>query len=95
VGVNELHWTCLLGLFGLSRLFGVRRLAAECPLDRYLPTGVAQSRRWGPPQGCDEKSAKYFRPGPRQNYTLRASFWLQFLHWNKSKLEITYCIKGF
>jgi hypothetical protein len=26
--------------------------------------------------------------------TLRASFWLQFLHWNNSRLEKSYCIKG-
>jgi hypothetical protein len=66
------------------RLFGVRRLAAECPLDRYLPTGVAQSRLY-----------EIFSAGPAPDNTLGASFWLQFLHWNKSKLEITYCIKGF
>jgi hypothetical protein len=48
---------------------GLRRLAAECPLDRYLPTGVAQSRPLGPPQGCDEKARNIFgRARARQHF---------------------------
>jgi hypothetical protein len=80
--------------FWTFEAFGVRRAAAECPLDRQLPTGVAHSWLLGSPPGCGEKTEIFF-PRLAPDNTLRASFWLQFLHWNKSKLEKTYCIKGF
>jgi hypothetical protein len=38
-----------------------------------------------------EKSSGMVKP----DNTLRASFWRQFLHWNNSRLEKTYCNRGF
>jgi hypothetical protein len=73
----------------------VRRLAAECPLDRYLPTGVAQSWLLGARRRAATKKCEIFSAGRAPDITLRTSFWQQFLHWNNSKQEETYCIKGF
>jgi hypothetical protein len=90
MGFNELH----------GNLLGVPKGGLAAGLENARSPARCQP---GPRGGHTERSARLelhgmerheniFEPAGADN-TLRASFWLKFLHWNNSRLEKSYCIQ--